>query len=310
MPRILVLIPSGGGGSVANGTLTSAGAATAAFTGAALDATTLTSAGAGTASFVGAALKASTLTSAGAGSASFVGAIAGSSLTAAGAGTASFVGASQAAGTLTSAGAGTASLVGAPLAAGTLTSSGVGAGAFVGASVLAGQTTLAAAGAATVAFAGASIAAAALASSGEASARFTAPQAANDASGGWLEQAAGRRRRRDEYEFLDPYRWRVDPVEEPEQAQAAQKVIRKRVKTLEGWKADLADPARLEAARQATDLSARDVQRWIDEYHRIAAIYRDREIAMRLEQETERRQAAARAARRERQDIEFLLLAA
>ena len=291
MPRVILPFALGGG-SVANGTLTSSGAATASFVGAALDATTLTSSGAATASFVGA--------------------IAGSVLAASGAGSASFVGAAQAAGALTSAGAGAAALVGASSATGTLTSSGAATGSFVGSSVIAGQTALVAAGAATVAFAGSSLAASSLAATGAADARFVSPQAANETTGGYLPT---RRRRRDEYEFLDPYRWRVGGVDEPEQAQAAQKVIKKRVKTLEGWKADLAAPeapapAAQAAAPSSSDMAARDVQRWIDEYNRIAAEYRDREIALRLRQEVERRQFAERKARRERQDIEFLLLAA
>lgn len=121
-------------GGVANGTLTSAGAAVASFVGAALDATTLTAAGTGAASFVGA--------------------IAGSSLTAAGAATASFTGAALGSGTLSGSGAATGTFTGSALTNSTLSSNGVGVASFVGSSIDAGSAVLSISGIGAASFVG------------------------------------------------------------------------------------------------------------------------------------------------------------
>lgn len=127
-----------------------------------------------------------------------------------------------------------------------------------------------------------------------------------DVAGNYLGGAPlGRKTRRNEYEFLNPAQWVREDVAEPAQAQQAQQTIKRRIKTLERWKDDLAAMP-VPERRQHTDMAPANVQRWIDEYNRLASQYMLDEIRIRIQSEQRRREAF----RREQDDIESLLLLA
>lgn len=194
--RVAYSFQDEGGGAVEEAALSSAGAGTASWTGAATASVTVTadgvgdavfagastfaaalaSAGAAFPAFVGAALADAALATAGAGAGTFVGAsTAEAAASSAGAATPAWVGASDAAAAFSAAGSGSASLSGAAVAAATLSANGVGAVSWVGDYTATGSAALSAAGAGAATFAGASVAASTLTAAGLAAVSWVSP---------------------------------------------------------------------------------------------------------------------------------------